>query len=193
MFAALRPSGTSVPAAAATNMLMIMAAHRTRPSSGLPRVTQTTTAATRPRMTPFPHADDGLLQERFAGIAPSQLPQCDTADDDGQRLRGRVTAHPGHDRHEDRQRRNAPRWCPRTGPRTEAATKAVTRLTPSHGSRLRSDSPAGVNARSVAGDTGQPVDVLGCFILDDVNDVIDGDDADKLVLLVHNRNRQQVV
>jgi hypothetical protein len=36
----------------------------------------------------------------------------------------------------------------------------------------------------VAGDAGQAVDVLGRLVLDDVDDVVDGDDADQLVLLV---------
>src|SRR5688572_12987497 len=39
-FAARSPSGTSVPAVAATNMLMIIAAHSTSPSTGLPREIQ---------------------------------------------------------------------------------------------------------------------------------------------------------
>ena len=85
------------------------------------------------------------------------------------------------------------RSCPRTAPTTAAARNAVTRLTPSHGSRLRSDSAAGVNDALVAGHAGQAVDVLGRLVLDDVDDVVDGDDADQLVLLVDDRNRQQVV
>ena len=66
-------------------------------------------------------------------------------------------------------------------------------MTPSHGSRLRSDSHAGVNDALVARHAGQAVDVLGRLVLDDVDDVVDGDDADELVLLVDDRDRQQVV
>ena len=40
---------------------------------------------------------------------------------------------------------------------------------------------------------GQPVDILGRLVFDDVDDIIDGDDADQFVLFVDDRNRQQVV
>ena len=45
----------------------------------------------------------------------------------------------------------------------------------------------------VAGHAGQAVDVLGRLVLDDVDDVVHRDDADQLVLLVDDRDRQQVV
>ena len=77
--------------------------------------------------------------------------------------------------------------------RPTAARNAVTRLTPSHGSRLRSDSPGRRERALVAGDAGQPVDVLGRLVLDDVDDVVDRDDADQLVLFVDDRNGEQVV
>ena len=70
---------------------------------------------------------------------------------------------------------------------------AVTRFTTSHGRRLRSDSTGGVRTRVVLGHAGQPVDVLGRLVLDDVDDVVHGDDADELVLLVDDRNGEQVV
>ena len=73
------------------------------------------------------------------------------------------------------------------------ARNAVARLTSSHGNRLRSDSLAGVNTRSSAGDAGEPIDVLGRLVLDDVDHVVDGDDADQLVLFVNDRDREQVV
>src|SRR4030095_304751 len=52
--AARSPSGTSVPAVAATNMLMIIAMPRTSPRVGFPRTIQTTPAATVPSTTPLP-------------------------------------------------------------------------------------------------------------------------------------------
>ena len=76
---------------------------------------------------------------------------------------------------------------------TDAARKAVTRFTSSHGTRLRSDSTARREHAVVAGDAGQAVDVLGRLVLDDVDDVVDGDDADELVLFVDDRDREQVV
>ena len=110
-----------------------------------------------------------------------------------ERLRGGVAAHAGDDRHEDRERRSRLPIVPSNSATTEAARNAVARLTMSHGSRLRSDSVGGVNTRSSLGDAGQPVDVLGRLVLDDVDDVVDRDDADQLVLLVDDRDREQVV
>ena len=76
---------------------------------------------------------------------------------------------------------------------TDAARNAVTRFTSSHGTRFRSDSAAVENDTVVAGDAGEPVDVLGRLILDDVDDVVNRDDADQLVLFVDDGNREQVV
>ena len=45
----------------------------------------------------------------------------------------------------------------------------------------------------VARNARQAVDVLGRLVLDDVDDVVDGNDADQLVLLVNDGDRQQVV
>ena len=67
------------------------------------------------------------------------------------------------------------------------------RLTCSHGRRFRSDSHGRREHAIVAGDAGQAIDVLGRLILDDVDDVVDRDDADQLVLLVDDRDREQVV
>ena len=76
---------------------------------------------------------------------------------------------------------------------TDAATNAVTRLTPSHGNRLRSASNGGVRDPLVTGHAGQPIQVFGGLVLDDVDDVVDRDDADELVLLVDDRHGEQVV
>ena len=45
----------------------------------------------------------------------------------------------------------------------------------------------------VAAHPGQPIDVLGRLVLDDVDDIINGDDADQLVLFVDDRDRQQII
>ena len=45
----------------------------------------------------------------------------------------------------------------------------------------------------VGGNARQTQDVLGGLVLDDVDDVVHGDDADQLVLVVDDRNGQQVV
>ena len=82
---------------------------------------------------------------------------------------------------------------PVNSPTTPAARNAVARLTPSHGRRFRSDSARRREHTLVARDAGQAIDVFGRLVLDDVDDVIHGDDADQLVLLVDDRNRQQVV
>ena len=102
--AARNPSGTSVPAAAATNMLMIIAIPSTSPSIGLPRITHTTQRRHRAEHDAVAQADDGFLQQRLARIAPRQLAERDAAHDHRQRLRAGVAAHARHDRHEDRER-----------------------------------------------------------------------------------------
>ena len=76
---------------------------------------------------------------------------------------------------------------------TDAARNAVARLTISHGSRLRKRLGRTREHAVVAGQPGEAIHVLGRFVLDDVDDVVNRDDADQLVLLVHDRDREQVV
>ena len=57
---AFKPSGTSVPAVAATNRLMSIAMPSTRPSIGSPFVAQATPAATNPERDAIAQADGGL-------------------------------------------------------------------------------------------------------------------------------------
>ena len=114
------------------------------------------------------------------------------ADDDRERLRRGVAPHAGDDRHEDGERRHD-------------ADRALEELDDGGGDERRGeidDEPRQPLAQRldrrredavVARETGEPVDVLGRLVLDDVDDVVDGDDADQLVLLVDDRNRQQVV
>ena len=76
---------------------------------------------------------------------------------------------------------------------TDAATNAVTRLTPSHGRRLPQRLERRRRDPLVAGNAGQAIEVFGRFVLDDVDHVVHGDDADELVLFVDDRDGQQVV
>ncbi len=78
-------------------------------------------------------------------------------------------------------------------PTTLAARNAVARLTPSQGRRLRSDSLRRSEHALVTGHAGEPIDVLGGFVLDDVDHVVNRDDANELVLLIHDRDGQEVV
>ena len=45
----------------------------------------------------------------------------------------------------------------------------------------------------VAGDAAERLDVLFGLLLDDVDDIVDGDDADQAILLIDDRNGNQVV
>ena len=98
--AARSPSGTSVPAAAATNMLITIARPSTSPSVGLPRTHPDDRRRRRAQHHTVSDADEHLLQERLPRVAPRQLTQRDTAHDDGQRLRAGVAAHARDDGHE---------------------------------------------------------------------------------------------
>ena len=63
----------SVPAVAATNMLMIIAAHSSIPSTGLPRVIQATSAATTPS-TRWPRSVCGKLLPGSIEVASVKVP-----------------------------------------------------------------------------------------------------------------------
>ena len=69
---------------------------------------------------------------------------------------------------------------------------AVARLTSSHGKRERGDVHDVVRQFFVA-DAGEPLDVLFGLLLDDVDDVVDGQDADQPLVLVDDGGRQQIV
>ena len=45
----------------------------------------------------------------------------------------------------------------------------------------------------IAADASEPVDVLGRFVFDDVDHVVDGNGADQPVLIIDDRDREQVV
>ena len=134
-----------------------------------------------------------FLEQRLARVAPGQLAERDAADDDRQRLRRGVAAHAGDDRHEHGERGHRVDRALEQRRRPRRRGTPSPRLTASHGSRLRSDSRGRREHALVAGHAGQAVDVLGRLVLDDVDDVVHRDDADQLVLLVDDRNREQVV
>ncbi len=112
----------------------------------------------------------------------------DEATEDVYRLAGVA----GDDRHEDRERADAldgaleqrNHRCRQEGGR-EVHSKPRQALA----QRL----PGSREHAIVAGDAGEPVDVLGRFVLDDVDDVVHRDHAGELVLLVHDRNGEEVV
>ena len=172
---------------------MIIAMPSTSPSTGSPRVDpHDQRRQRRPSTRPLPMPTSDFLQQRLARVAPGQLAQRDAADDHRQRLRRGVAAHAGHDRHEDRERpatldRALEQADDRRGQKRGRQVDAEPRQP------LAQRLPRRREHALVAGHAGQPIDVFGRLVLDDVDDVIDGDDADQLVLLVDDRNRQQVV
>ena len=78
-------------------------------------------------------------------------------------------------------------------PTTDAAKNAVPRFTSSHGRRRRKRLARRGEDAVVDRHAGQAEDVLGRLVLDDVDDVVDRDDADELVLGVDNGNGEEVV
>ena len=75
---------------------------------------------------------------------------------------------------------------------TEEATIAVNRLTNSHENRLDAICRT-LSLRLLVADAGQRLDVLVGLLLDHLDDVVDGDDADQPLVLVDDRRRHQVV
>ena len=137
-------------------------------------------------------ADQRFFGQRLARAGPRQLAERQAAHDDGQRLRGRIAAHAGDDRHEHRERRHLlnrafeqrdHRRGKEGGHQVDAQPRQAlaNRLARRRRNTL------------VAGHAGQSQQVFGGFVLDDVDHVIHGDDADELVLFVDDRNRQQVI
>ena len=165
---------------------------RSSPSTGLPLVTQATSAATTPSTTPLPSPIAASLSSALRALAhdssPSASPRTMT-------VSVWVAALPPMPATIGMKTASAVAWLivPSNAATTDAATKAVTRLMPSHGRRLRSASNGRGLDPLVARHAGQAVEVLGRLVLQDVDHVVDRDDAGQLVLLVDDRNRQQVV
>ena len=67
------------------------------------------------------------------------------------------------------------------------------RLASSQGKRLRTMVQTESDKLLVAADAAQRLDVLFGLLLDDVDDVVEGEDADQLVAVVHHRCGNQVV
>ena len=103
--AARSPSGTSVPAVAATNMLMTIAVPSTTPEHRVAARGPGDQRRHQPERHAVADADERFLQQRLPRVAPGQLAERDAADDDRQRLRAGVAAHAGDDGHEHRQDR----------------------------------------------------------------------------------------
>ena len=76
---------------------------------------------------------------------------------------------------------------------TQAETSAVSRLASSHGKRLLAMVQTESDSSSSPLHAAERLDVLLRLLLDDVDDVVEGDDADQAVVVVHHRRRDQVV
>ena len=102
---ARRPSGISVPADGRDEHVDDHGGHQDEPERPVPAVRiHTPIAPTSPLASAVAQPDQPFFEQRLTGVAPGQLAERDAADDDRQRLRRRVAAHAGHDRHEGRQR-----------------------------------------------------------------------------------------
>ena len=82
---------------------------------------------------------------------------------------------------------------PSNRPSTEDARNAVARLTSSQLKRRARDGPDIVGQFFVAGDAAERLQILVGLFLDDVDDVVDGDDADQPVGGVDHGGRDQIV
>src|SRR4051812_18838835 len=146
-FMARSASGISVPAVAATNMLMSIAAPRMAPSQTFPFHIQTTMAPTRPQAMPLPMPTPASLSSALRVLAqvnsPSAMPRTIT-------VSVWVAALPPMPATTGMKMASAGTSLmrPSKSATTDAAMNAVRRFTSSHGTRLRSDSPTVENTRS---------------------------------------------
>ena len=76
---------------------------------------------------------------------------------------------------------------------TQEASSAVTRLASSQGKRPLAMVQTESDSSSCAADAAERLDVLFGLLLDDVDDVVEGEHADQAVAVVHHRRRDQVV
>ena len=83
--------------------------------------------------------------------------------------------------------------CPSNRPSTEEARNAVARLTSSQLKRPRAMVHTVSDNSSSCADAAERLDVLFRLLLDDVGDVVEGDDADQPVAGVHHRRGHQIV
>jgi hypothetical protein len=173
-------------------MLITIAAHRIRPSTGLPRVAHTTAAAASPSTSPLPTPTAASLSSALRELpqvnSPSAIPRTITVSV----WVAAVAAHAGDDRHEHRERGDTidggleqrdHRGRQERGHQVDAQP----------GQALSQRFRRGREGTLIAGDTGEAINVLGRLVLDDVDDVVNGDDADELVLFIDDRDREQVV
>ena len=129
-----------------------------------------------------------LLAEDSKTIFPVNLIQRQGADDNGERLGAGVAAHAGYNRHDGGKRDNlgdgSVELCDDAGGQDR-------------GGKI-DDKPGKSGAyRVLYGavdllllvDSTHPVDILGCLLVDDIDDVIDGDDTDHPSVLIDNRKR----
>ncbi len=137
-------------------------------------------------------ADEHLLDQDAAAPVPHDLAELDAADDDRHRLGRGVPAHRHDDRNENRERDGRlERMAKERDDRRREQRRPEAREQPWQPAADRVDRAAvgailGLDAR-------QRVDVLGRLLANDVDDVVDGHDSDELVLLVDDRQRDQVV
>jgi hypothetical protein len=147
IFIARNASGISVPAVAATNMLMIIAAPMITPSAGLPFQIHTTMPATRPQAMPFATPTTASFSSAFRVFAhdssPRAIPRMMT-------VSVCIAALPPIPATTGMKTASALHWLmvPSNIATTDAATNAVTRFTCSQGNRFLSDSIGRVNTRS---------------------------------------------
>ena len=190
-FRAFRPSGTRVPAVAATNMLQTMAMPSSRPSIGSFLVAQATPAATVPSASPFPTPMSASLARALRAFA-HELAQRQAPHDHRQRLRRGVAPHPRHDGHEDGEGRDLlDRALEERHDRGRDEGRHQVDAEPRQA--FAKGLPGRRRDALVAGNTRQAKQVLGRLVLDDVDDVVHRDHADELVLLVDDRHGEQVV
>ena len=141
---------------------------------------------------PVEHPHEQFAADDPPGIAATEIAGGKRAHRHRHGLRAGVAAHAGDDRHEDGERHHlADRMLELAI--THAARSAVTRLANSQGKRLRTMDQTESDSSSSPAHAAERLDVLLCFLLDHVDDVVDRDDADQPVTIVDHRRGYEIV
>ena len=185
-------SGTAAPARPATPSVTIIASTSASPSQGSPCQSQAKPALTAPVTSADHQPHRQLLAHRAQARRELDLAERDAAGDDGDGLDAAVAAHAGDHGHEDGQRHHllerALEQAHHPG-RQEAG--AEVREHPGQAPAHRQQ--RGREDAVLLGEPREQVHVLGRFLVDHVDHVVDGDHAEHAAFRVGHGNREQVV
>ena len=188
----IRPSGMKMPPSAAAASTQIMASPITTPRSVDLEPGGGDAAHDHGKAQPVDEADHELAAHHAPRIGVAQILGGERAHRHRHGLRSGIAAHAGDDRHQHGERHHV-------GDRGleladhPGGQQRGSQIGEQPGKPALDDGPDRVRQLFVAADAAERRDVLGGLLLDHVDHVIDVDDADQALGLVHHRGGDQVV